>query len=158
MPFPLSAHGRVWAERTDMSHAVGAVESLLRERKATSVTVGADRIDFTVRFLRLVSNWNLLVPIDSGSIAFRQSDEDVEIRYSIYFKRFFFVVTAMIIIVAVIIFVFAVDGRGAALVFVPAAWFWVFAVNYFIAVLRFPTALRSSLNAPTVQRTSPTSA
>ncbi|MEY2519869.1 MAG: hypothetical protein QOF24_1628 [Verrucomicrobiota bacterium] len=154
MSFPLSAHGRIRVERTDMSRAVGAVEALLRETKASSIAVGADRIDFGVRFLRLVGNWNLLVPIDSGSVAFRQSDDDLEVQYSISFKRFFFVVTAMIVIVSAIISVFAVDARAAGFVFVPVAWFSVFALNYLIAVLRFPAALRSSLHASPSQRPS----
>jgi hypothetical protein len=147
MPFPLSSHGRMRAESADLSHAMKEVEALLRERKASSIAVRNDRIDFTVRFLRLVSNWNLLVPIDSGTVAFTQSDQALEIHYSISFKRSFSIVATMTIVMFGFVAVLAVDPPGAGLAFVVVAWLGVFVVNYFVAVLRFRAALRSSVHA-----------
>ena len=147
MGFPLSADGRIQANGTDVSRAIEAVERLLRSTKASTIAVHDNRLDFTVRFLRLVSNWNLLVPIDSGRVVFRECDDAVDVEYHISFRRWFFIVTGIVIVVFAVVPFIAIDPRGGVPVsFLLFLWLFVFGGNYLIAALRFPAALRSSLD------------
>ena len=166
MPFPFNAQGTIVADSIDVAGATSAVERMLRDVKASRIFVGEPQIDFTVRSFRLVTNWNLLVSIDSGRITFRPHDDGVELRYRISFIRMLIIVTAMV--VAVFGFFPVMSWGPQSRVPLPMllfAWCWLFGGNYVITVSRFPSALRSALRTagatPTpnqaMQRTAPRS-
>jgi hypothetical protein len=147
MGFPLSADGRIHAKGIDVSRAIEAVERLLRSTKASTIAVHDNRLDFTVRFLRLGSNWNLLVPIDSGRVVFREREDAIDVEYHISLRRWFFIVTGMMIVVFAVVPLIAIGPAGGVPVpFLLFLWLFLFGGNYFIAALRFPAALRSSLD------------
>jgi hypothetical protein len=146
MGFPLSANGSIRADTTDVPRAISTVDRLLRNTKASTIAIHENQIDFTVHFFRVVSNWNLLVPIDSGSIVFRERDHSIDVEYNISFRRWFFILTGTVVVVLVLVFLFAIDPRaGVSVPFVILVWLFLLGSNYFIAALRFPAALRSSL-------------
>jgi hypothetical protein len=145
MAFPLSANGSIQVDTTDVRRAIQTVDRLLQNTKASTIAIHENRIDFTVHFFQLVSNWNLLVPIDSGSIVFRERDHMIDVEYDISFRRWFFIVTGTVLIVLVLVLLFAVDPRGGvSVLFLTLAWLFLLGSNYFIAALRFSPALRSS--------------
>jgi ABC-type xylose transport system permease subunit len=146
MGFPLSATGSIRVDTTDVPRAIQTVDRLLRNTKASTIAIHENRIDFTVHFFRLVTNWNLLVLIDSGSIVFRERDHAIDVEYDISFRRWFFIVTGIVAVVLVLVLLFAIDPRsGVSVPFLILLWLFLLGSNYFIAALRFPAALRSSL-------------
>jgi hypothetical protein len=146
MGFPLSVDGCIRAAATDAASVARAVEQLLRDTKASTVSVHAHLVDFDVRFFRLVSNWNLLVPIDSGRIIVREHERGVEVEYHISLRRWFLVVTGAVAIAYCLGRFFAVDPPGGfPLPFLVFLWMFLFPLNYFIAAQRFSAALRSAI-------------
>ena len=145
MGFPLSVDGCIRAAATDAAGAARAVEQLLRDTKASTIAVHGHQIDFGVRFFRLVSNWNLLVPIDSGRVVVHERERAVEVEYHISLRRWFFVATSTVVIAFCVGRFFAIDPPGGfPLPFLVFLWLFLFPLNYFIAALRFPAALRSA--------------
>src|SRR5207248_294409 len=85
-----------------------------------------------------------LVPIDSGRIVVHERERAVEVEYHISLRRWFFVATGTVLIAFCVGRFFAVHPPGAfPLPFLVFLWVFLFPVNYFIAALRFPAALRA---------------
>jgi hypothetical protein len=145
MGFPLSVDGCIRGAANDAASAARAVEQLLRDTKASTIAVHGHEIEFGVRFFRLVSNWNLLVPIDSGRVVVHEREHAIEVEYHISLRRWFFVATGTVVIAYCVGRFLAVEPSGGfplpPLVFL---WLFLFPLNYFIAALRFPAALRSA--------------
>jgi len=148
MPFPVSARGKIVVDSVNTAEAMRAVEAMLRKAKASSVTLGVDRIDFTAGFFRFVTSWNLLGAVNSGSVAFHQRERGVEIHYRLSFVQMLVFVSAMVVLFFGLYPVLAMSPQ--ARVPLPAlgvAWLWLFGGNYVITVLRFRSALRSACHA-----------
>ncbi len=146
MPFPLSSQGTILSETTNLPEVVAAIEAVLRQAKPSKISATTTRIDFRGGLFRLVSNWNLLVPIGSSRIEFRQRDRTVEIRYHISFVQLFVIATMLVIFIFGVLPMISSGERTFFLVYsLGLIWLWLFGLNYFIAVLRFPAALRNAL-------------
>jgi hypothetical protein len=150
MPFPFSAHGKVVAESIDVVGAMSAVEAMLHRAKASRIALDDHRIEFTAGVFRLVTSWNLLGAMNSGTVAFRQLERGVEVRYRLSFMQMFVIVSVMVLF---FFGVYPVMSMGPqARVPLPAlafAWFWIFGGNYVITIFRFPSAMRSALSHAT---------
>ena len=159
MPFPFTAHGKVVADSVDVPTAMSAVEAMLRRAKASRIALDRDRIDFTAGFFRLVTSWNLLGPVNRGSITFRQLEHGVEVRYRLSFMQMFVIVSVMVVF---FFGLYPVASMGPQARVPPPVlaviWLWLFGGNYIITLFRFPSALRSSLHAPLAATSAPNQA
>ena len=113
----------------------GLAAGLARVRASTIAREGSCVL-FYVRFLRLVLNTNLLVPIESGAIRAEVEGDAIRLSYCLRTVRLCVIAAAMALACAV----FAgsagfdtVHSVGIGLL----AWLWLFGGNYLIALVRF---------------------
>ena len=145
MLFPISARGRVVGRSLDLTTAMSAVEIMLREARASSIKRYDDRIDFTAGAFRLVTTTNLLGPVGSGSITFRQLEEAVELGYRISFVEMLVIVSVIVSFFGLLPVIASGPREALPLPILILAWLLLFGGNYVITLVRFPFALRSAL-------------
>lgn len=146
MPFPFSLEGTVAIEMVDLAPTMSAVETAIRKRKPTVITRDGAKITFRAGLfrLRLMTNWNVLIPIGSGELLFSQEGDRVLIRYSVSLVELFVTVTAMVLIMLGIVPILAGAHTLAPLAFLPLGWLWLFGMNYLTTKSRFPRFLRKA--------------
>src|SRR5262245_10240490 len=70
----------------------------LRDVQASTVEVLGNRVVFTRRMFRFVSNWNVLAPFESGELTI----DGREVRYHINFRELVLLATVMVGVAAVL--------------------------------------------------------
>ncbi|MFZ0798916.1 MAG: hypothetical protein WCA13_16130 [Terriglobales bacterium] len=99
---------------------------------ASTVEVQGSCVAFTRRMFRLVSNWNVLVPFESGDLTVDIATRQV--RYRVSIRELVFLGTGMVGVLTI----FLLMSRNPwALLFVPCAWLWLVGVNLLIGITRF---------------------
>jgi hypothetical protein len=141
MPFPFSSSGKILVESADLPGAIAIVEDTIKRARPGRISVTETRIDFTGGLFRWVTNWNLLGPIGSGSITFRQINNAVELQYHVSFVQMFIVSTALVLFMFGVLPILQSD-KGEPIVVLGLMWLWIFGGNYLITIFRFPDALR----------------
>ncbi len=115
----------------------------LQEARASTVEVQGNRIQFTVRWFRWVSNWNRLTNIDKGAIEITPQAGTLCVEYYLSFKRI--LVQHCLLLLFAVSFVTLPD-RGLPTtmrVLAPLLLFSaVFSLNYVIAVRRFARLIK----------------
>jgi len=150
MSFPISTRGAIFAEQLSLPQAVTAVEAVIRGYEPNSISTAGARIDFTGGMFRLVSifSMNLLSPISSGTVTFRQVDRGVEVQYDLSFRQLLIFVTAAVVVMFGIFPLLWMGPRGSVPIPVlGVAWLWLFGMNFLMTRYRFPAALRRGLAA-----------
>jgi hypothetical protein len=100
---------------------------------ACTVEIHGNRVVFTRRIFRLVSNWNLLVPFERGDLSV---DADTrEVRYCLRIQELVLFGTGGIALMG--IFAIASDAPMAILLFLPFMWLWAVGGNLALGLFRF---------------------
>ena len=119
------------------------VESLERE-KAKNLETTDNRITFTGGVFRLVSNWNVLVPITRGEIEI--DGEHHCIHYNISFSQLIVIGSFMVAFIAA----FAVSSGAPKMVLIlalPFIWFWLVGMNLIIGIPRFNSFMKRTVQS-----------
>ena len=100
---------------------------------ASTVEIQGNRVVFTRRMFRLVSNWNVLVPFERGDLTV---DADTrEVRYSVSIRELVMFGTGMVALMAILA---TVSGAPKPiLLFMPFMWLWLVGGNLGIGIFRF---------------------
>ncbi len=107
----------------------------LESVKARNIEIAENSLTFTGGIFRLVSNWNLLGPIDHGTIEIVASDQVITVRFRISFVQLIIVSTMLTTLMALVI---ASRFRGEPpLGFYIFLWFWFVGGNMAISIPRF---------------------
>ena len=118
---------------------------------ASTVEIQGNRVLFTRRMFRLVSNWNVLVPFERGDLTV---DGDIrEVRYCVSIRELVLVGTGMVALMAV--FAMTSGAPKPILWFMPFMWLWLVSGNLGIGLLRFRSFVARAIR--TAPRGTPTS-
>jgi len=144
MPFPFSLEGTVAIEKVDLAPTMSAVETALRKAKPKGIRRDGAKITFRAGIfrLRLMTNWNQLIPIGSGELLFSQEGDSVLIHYSVSLVELFATITLMLVFMLGIVPILAGAHTLVPLAFLPVGWLWLFGMNYLTTKFRFPRFLR----------------
>ena len=104
----------------------------LRDADASTVEIQGNCVTFTRRMFRFVSNWNVLVPFESGDLTV---DADArQIRYRVSIRQLVLFGTAMAGVMTAFILMSPV---WQPLLFMPLMWLWLVGGNVAIGIYRF---------------------
>lgn len=119
---------------------------------ASTVEIQGNRVVFTRRMFRLVSNWNVLVPFERGDLTV---DADTrEVRYCVSIRELVLLGTGMVALMAT--FVLASGAPKPLLLFMPFMWLWLVGGNLGIGLFRFKNFVARAIT--TAPHSIPTSA
>lgn len=99
--------------------------------KASTVEILGNRVEFTRRMFRFVSNWNVLVPFESGDLTIDADSRQV--YYRVNFRETVLLGTGMVGVMTV----FMWTSAAPLLLIVPLMWLWLFGANLAIGIFRF---------------------
>jgi len=147
MTFPVRRRGEFTIEASmTPDDALKRIARALEKESASGIRIHEDSVRFVVPLLRFKSNWNILAPIDSGSIGIRRVGKGLRVRYTLSLRRVTWSATLMI---PLLFGPFVLLGRetpvSLGVVFLVAIWLWIVGGNYAIACVRFPDWLRKRL-------------
>jgi len=120
----------------------------LRRLSPSELNVSGGTVSFRAGVFRLVSNWNLLVPISRGEIVVAPANDGVSVRYTISFRQLVTVATIMIVIMMVMIC--SSEGSQALPLAVfggSIMWLWLVGMNLAIAIPRFRRFVRKCVES-----------
>ncbi len=122
----------------------------LHRVNASTVEIIGNRVTFTAGILRLVSNWNILVPFGSGDLIV---DSDAcKVRYTLNCWQLIVVATVMMVFAAAVLLASVTDSGGKTLwllLVVPFMWLWLVGGNLAIGIPRFKSFVgRAVATAP----------
>ncbi len=122
----------------------------LRSVKASTVEIQGNSVVFTRRMFRFVSNWNVLVPFESGDLTMDVEGHQVSYRVSI--RELVLLGTGMVGLMTV--FLLASPGHPPLLL-MPLMWLWLVGANLAIGIFRFKRFVGRALGtAPHLTRQS----
>ena len=148
MSFPIDHQGEFCVatmrkEKSLVDALVRITVAELQGAQASNVEAESNRIQFTVRWFRWVSNWNLLTNIDKGAIEITPQAGTLCVAYYLSFKRI--LVQHCLLVIFAFSFVTLPD-RGLPTtmrVLAPLLLFsTVFSLNYLISVNRFARLIK----------------
>lgn len=99
---------------------------------ASTVEIQGNSVAFTRRMFRLVSNWNVLVPFESGDFTIDAYTH--QIRYRVSIRELVLLGTAMVGLMTVFVLM---SPNRQALLFMPLMWLWLVGGNLAIGIFRF---------------------
>jgi hypothetical protein len=145
----LTRIGTLWFDADiDSSALLPLLAEALQNADATTVESCGNCVMFTRRAFRMVSNWNVLVPFESGNLTVDTDARQVHYRVSI--RQLVLLGTA---IVAVMTTVLLIARVWPPLLFMPIMWLWVVAGNVAIGIVRFESFIgRAIATAPRITR------
>jgi hypothetical protein len=145
MAFPFTLSGRIWLEQRPMSveTILRGVEDELKRQRALRIERRSDTIYFAAGLFRSVGSWNILVPIDHGTISVLEDQEGTALVYHLSYVQLFLVASVMIFgLMGPVIWTesnLSLVGKTAILGFM---WIWLVGGNLVISAARFPAFLR----------------
>jgi hypothetical protein len=143
--FPLSIDGEIELKSSaPESDILSGLRRALAAQKANNISTDGRRIAFEAGVFRLVSNWNVLVPVGSGTIEIVPGPPR-RVRYAFSCRQMAAFTTAMAGVMSCLA---AREGgaAGAVLIF-AGAWAWLFGMNYIIAAFRLPGFVRDAVES-----------
>lgn len=140
MAFPLTLDGTVRVKIPEgcaipVEVAVDGLATALKKVKASTIQQQESSVVFTVNFLRLVWNLNILIPFEGGRIDVRREAETVRVTYRLGTYRLFFLASALTFAMAMIPLSKADLAMAAGALALGLGW--LFGANYLIALVRF---------------------
>ena len=116
----------------------------LRRAQATTIVVQGNRVAFTRRILRLVSNWNVLVPFESGDLTVDAHARQV--RYRVSFRQLVLFGTAAVGLMTAVV---VISSVWQPLLVIPLMWLWLVGGNLIVGIVRFEAFVgRAITSAP----------
>jgi len=120
------------------THALTAVS-------AQNISVNDRKISFTGGMFRFVWNWNVLIQIGYGYVILRETDDAFVICYYASFRQMFVILSLLVSFFGLNLFMrdhFPLAETLGAMAFV---WLFLFGVNLAIAMVQFPSFVKSML-------------
>jgi len=145
MPFPISLAGVVAVSGLTVDETIARLERALAGAGATALRRESNGLQFGGTAFRLVSNWNVLVPISTGIIEVRSRNDGIIVWYRL---RFTWVLVAVTLLVTGLFAPIAVASNApmaGRLIFPVVGWLWLFGGNFVLTRWRFPRFLTRSL-------------
>ncbi len=146
--FPTSIKGTIelsTCEPSDIPRILINVRSELEAASARDIHLSENKISFRGGIFRLVTNWNVLVPIGSGEIEVDPGSPPV-LKYNFS--------TLEILVIASLMALFVGGSMALArpitlqtMEFPIVAWLWLFGMNYLVAAFRLPAFVRRAIDA-----------
>ena len=141
--FPISIVGEFdisMKESEDVNSVLNKIEKGLDTVRATSIVRTANKVTFRGGIFRLVTNWNILVPVGYGVIGVQPGNPG-SVTYK--FSCLEMLVTTTIMVVLMGVFILSSIPISAFSIFAPIfMWLWLFGMNYLIAMLRLPVFVK----------------
>jgi hypothetical protein len=123
----------------------------LRCVDARKVEIQGNCVAFEGGMFRLVGNWNVLVPFESGDL--RVEASSCQIRYTLSIRQLVLFGTGAVVIMS---FIILKMSMWQPLLVLPLMWLWLVGVNLAIGIARFKNFLRrASATAPHLARKAP---
>jgi hypothetical protein len=126
-----------------MTRAVATVEAVIRSGEPRSISVSEVRVEFVAVPSLGLSISPILGPADSGTVAFRQADGWLEIRYRLSFVHMERDVTAIVFLVFLVLplLLLGFSEVPSMLLLASTVWLVLFGANYLFTASRFRAAL-----------------
>jgi hypothetical protein len=140
-------YSKVYQIRATASDASGQallaiIATELERHRPRKIEQKEERIEFRAGILRLVTNWNLLVPITSGTIEFRKNESCLV--YSLSFMEL--IVFGVMATLFMIIIPLATGAPKEILVIVPIlVWGWLVGMNFLLGISRFGSFIKKCI-------------
>jgi len=152
MPFPFILTGWVFLDEpgADVETVLARLDAELDRYRASSVRREGTTIHFRAGMFRFVDSWNLLVPIDHGTVTALREPGGVTLEYRISFVHLF-VVTVLIVfgVMAPVLLLQQPGLTPAGIVgMLTLMWLWLFGANLAISAVRFPKFLQRLTSPP----------
>jgi len=151
MGFPLTIAGTVKLAAATPGQASDLAEQLAKAliaNRATDVRSSGNSVTFRGGMFRFVTNWNLLVPVTSGTITVA-SGSPGSVDYCFSCMQMLIFATAF----SLLVLVFFASPPRAPLAFdllAPiGAWAWLFGANYLLAYFRLSGFIRDVIAGST---------
>jgi hypothetical protein len=114
----------------------------LRDAHARDVVLWPDRVTFSGGMFRVVTNWNVLVPITRGELVVEDSGK--RLRYRVSFLQ---LVSCLVVFTVLALVVMPLQGFSPGMLrFFPVLiWVWLGGGNFVIGILRFERFLRRAI-------------
>jgi hypothetical protein len=127
-----------------VQEAISRLESAVVAARAETVQRKGEELVFRAGPFRLVSNWNVLVPISTGFLTVSQQAGPVVVSYRVTFTEMVLVTTVMALFFGGFVIL---EGRSllSSLGLLVLAWTWLFGANFVLTAWRFPRFLLASL-------------
>jgi hypothetical protein len=123
----------------------------LRSVEAKGVEVRGNCVAFTGGIFRLVSNWNVLVPFDSGNLTIDGSA--CQVRYRLSVRHLVVFGTGAVVVMTLFILK---SSAWQPLLLMPLMWLWIVECNLAIGTARFENFIRRALaTAPHLVKQAP---
>jgi hypothetical protein len=149
MRFPLYIEGKIELGATSPEGAAelaARVASALIKVRASNVSLIGTSVTFRGGIFRLVSNWNILVPVGWGAIGVLTGSPGV-VAYKFSCREMLGVTTLIALVVA--LFMAFVVPPSAPLFFRLGApvlmWLWLYGGNYLISRYRLPAFVKDAV-------------
>ena len=126
--------------KSDTTRLPSHLADCLRNVQASTVEIQGDRVVFTRRMSRFVSNWNVLAPFESGELTI----DGREVRYGINFRQLILLGTMMVGVATIFMLNTPVHPP---LFLLPLMWLWLVGVNLLIGIIRFERFLDRALTS-----------
>ena len=138
---PVSFNGRIEIPgQHDATAACRRLHTALEELDARRIARNEHTIRFTGGVFRIVSNWNLLVPISSGKLVVRPHPKGILVLYRLRFLQF---AAALAVLAAFLCVSLLTAGSDISTIW-NGGMIWAFGLvalipilNIFIAMIRF---------------------
>jgi len=119
----------------------------LWKAEASTVKTQNNCVTFTRRVFRFVSNWNVLVPFESGSLTV--DAEARQIRYCLSIRQLVLFGTALVAVISAFLLLSPV---WQPLLFMPVMWLWLVGANLAIGIYRFERFVCRALASAVISR------
>jgi hypothetical protein len=119
----------------------------LRDVKACAIEIEGSHIAFTGGLLRVVSNWNVLVPFGYGDLTVDAIKR--RIHYRLSSRQLVIVATVVSVVIAAFVIFGMTASRGGPwqpILAIPLIWIWIVGGNLTMGVWRFQRFLRSAVS------------
>lgn len=116
---------------TDAGALPNHLANCLWSVKASRVEILGNRVEFSRRMFRFVSNWNVLVPFESGDLTIDADSR--QIHYRVNFRELVLAGTGMVGVMTVFLW----TSPAPLLLIVPFMWLWLVGANLAIGIFRF---------------------
>src|SRR6266566_3661013 len=129
---PFTLNGRIWLEQRqgNIEPVLSLVQAELQKQHPLSIERRGDTIHFRAGLFRSVSSWNILVPIDQGTVRIVQDIEGTALVYRLRYGQLFVIASLMTLGLVSPVAWAAPDqlpfGTAGTLV---VMWSWLFGAN-----------------------------
>jgi hypothetical protein len=149
VPFPISLSGAVTVRDVTVEQALDRLEGALAQAKAGALRREGSAVQFRGGVFRLVSNWNVLVPISNGALEVSPSANGVSVTYRVTFGQMLVAVTLMVgAFFGSFVMTTPNTSVAGGLGILAVAWLWLFGGNFALTRWRLPAFLVRSLSRP----------